>query len=60
MRRRGDDDTRSKIVRRNPARGSERRRFDSVRGRRAKGVIRGMDIVERSGGAKGVDVVSLK
>ena len=47
---RGYDDSRSKTVRRNPARGSERRRFDSVRGRRTNRYARGVDIEERSGG----------
>ena len=39
------------------ARGSERRRFDSVRGH---GVTRGVDIEERSGGEKRVDIKPLK
>ena len=57
----GDDDASWKIVRRKPARGDERRRFDSVRGRRANRYdTRRRHRGERSGGAKGVDIKPLK
>ena len=47
-------------MRGNPARGSERRGFDSVGDVERIGVTRGVDIEERSVGAKAVDIGPLK